>query len=111
MSYAAEFGRCCTWCYTLAVPTDKPRYTITSDPDIERALRRCKARFPGTADSKLLARLIKRGDEAIEADERAEAEQEERRAAAAERLAERFSRADGFDYEALSEASTRWSRG
>lgn len=36
------------------------------------------------------------------------AEYERRRQAAAERLIERFRRPDGFDYQALAEASTLW---
>ena len=52
------------------MPTDKHRYTITSDPEIERALCRRKRNFPGEPRSKILARLIKRGDSAIEEGER-----------------------------------------
>ena len=92
------------------MPTDKQRYTITSDPEIERALRRRKRSFPGEPQSKILARLIKRGDDAIEEEERAQAEQEEHRLAAARRLAARFERPDGFDYAALGEASATWLR-
>ena len=92
------------------MPTDKHRYTITSDPEIERALRRRKRNFPGEPQSKILARLIKRGDNAIEEEERAQTEQEEHRLAAAKRLAARFERPDGFDYAALGEASAAWLR-
>lgn len=92
------------------MPTKKHRYTITSDPEIEQALRRRKRDFPDEPESKILARLIKRGDDAIEAEERVEAEKEEHRLAAARRLAARFERPDGFDYAALGEASTAWLR-
>jgi len=51
------------------MPTDKQRYTITSDPEIERALCRRKRNFPGEPDRRS-ARLIKRGDSAIEEGER-----------------------------------------
>src|SRR5438067_7800718 len=102
---------CCTRCYTSAVPTDKHRYTITSDQDIESALRRRRHNFsPGTPDSKILAALVKKGDEAIQAEERTEIESEEHRRAAASRLAARFRRPDGFDYEALRKASELWLR-
>jgi hypothetical protein len=40
----------------------------------------------------------------------AETEHEQRRRAAADRLAERFRRPDGFDYDALAKASGRWLR-
>ena len=90
------------------MPTDKHRYTITSDPEIERALRRRTRSFPGEPQSKILVRLIKRGDDAIEEDERARAEQEEHRRAAATRLAARFERPDEFDYVAMDEASATW---
>jgi hypothetical protein len=93
------------------MPTDKHRYTITGDQDIESALRRRRQDFsPGTPDSKILAALVKKGDEAIEEEERMEIASEERRRAAASRLAARFRRPDGFDYEALRKASELWLR-
>lgn len=102
---------CCTKCHTLVVPTKKPRHTITGSDEIERALRRQRRRFPGrTSDSAILGALIVKGDEAIVQEEQAEAERESRRLAAAERLAARFRRPDGFDYAALAEASARWVR-
>ena len=109
-SHRAAIVRCCTWRYAPRVPTDKHRYTITSDPEIERALRRRQRSFPGEPRSKILVRLIKRGDEAIEEEERTRAEREEHRLAAARRLAARFERPDGFDYAALGEASATWLR-
>lgn len=97
--------------YTQVVPTKKPRHTITGSDEIERALHRHRRRFPsGTSDSTILGALIVKGDEAITSEEQAEAERESRRLAAAERLAARFRRPDGFDYAALVQASKRWVR-
>jgi hypothetical protein len=94
------------------VPTKKHRYTITGDERVESALRRGRRRFPpGTPDSRILAALVRKGDEAVERERKAEAEHEQRRRAAADRLAERFRSPDGFDHGALAEASGRWLRG
>lgn len=94
------------------MPTKKHRYTITGDEHLESALRRGRRRFPpGTPDSRILASLVSKGDEALEREQEAEAELEQRRLAAADRLAERFRRPDGFDYGALAEASGQWLRG
>lgn len=94
-----------------AVPTKKHRYTITGDEPVEFALRRGRCRFPpGTSDSRILASLVSKGDEALEREREAEADHEQRRRAAADRLAERFRRPDGFDYGAFAEASGRWLR-
>lgn len=93
------------------MPTKKPRHTITGGDEVARALYRHRRRFPrGTSDSTILRTLIVKGDEAIAVEEQAEAERESRRLEAAERLAARFRRADGFDYAALAEASERWTR-
>jgi hypothetical protein len=93
------------------MPTKKHRYTITGDERVESALRRGRRHFaPGTPDSKILAVLVSKGDEALDRDREAEHEHERRRRAAAQRLAARFRRPDGFDYGALAEASGRWLR-
>jgi hypothetical protein len=93
------------------VPTKKHRYIITSDQKVELALRRGRRRFPpGTPNSKILAALISKGEETLERESLAEADNERRRRAAAERLAERFRRADGLDRAALAEASAQWLR-
>jgi hypothetical protein len=93
------------------MPTKRPRYTITADDDLESTLARRRPAFPpGTPDSKIIAALIRKGEEAIAQEERAAADDEARRRAAAKRLAERFERPDGFDYAALREASALWSR-
>lgn len=103
---------CRTRCFTFFVPTKKPRHTITASDEIELALSRQRRRFPrGTSDSVILGALIVKGDEAIGREEQAEAERESQRLSAAERLAARFRRPDGFDHAALAEASERWSRG
>jgi predicted nucleotidyltransferase len=48
------------------VPTKKHRYTITSDERVEFALRRSRSSFPpGTSDSKILAALVRKGEEAL----------------------------------------------
>ena len=93
------------------VPTKKHRYTITGDEQVESVLRRGRRHFPpGTPDSRILASLVGKGDEALERERAADAEHEQRRRAAADRLAERFRRPDGFDYGALAKASGRWLR-
>jgi hypothetical protein len=94
------------------VPTKKRRYTITSDEKVESALRRGRRSFPpGTSDSKILAALVSKGDEALERGSQAEEDYERRRRAAARRLADRFQRPGGLDYAALRDASAQWQRG
>ena len=62
----------------------------------------------GTSDSKILAALVRRGNQALEQEGQAREESERRRRSAAGRLAERFRRTQGLDYAALGEASERW---
>ncbi|MGH2880378.1 MAG: hypothetical protein ACRDK4_12340 [Solirubrobacteraceae bacterium] len=94
------------------MPTKKRRYTITGDQTVEFALRRGRRRFPrGTSDSKILAALVSKGEQALERESRSQADYEQRRRAAAERLTERFRRSEGLDYAALAEASARWLDG
>jgi hypothetical protein len=94
------------------MPTKKHRYTITSDEKVELALRRSRRSFPpGTSDSKILAALVSKGEEALEQGSQAEEDYEQRRRAAAKRLADRFRRSEGLDYAALREASAQWQRG
>jgi hypothetical protein len=94
------------------VPTKKRRYTITSDEKVEFALRRSRRSFPpGTSDSKILAALVGKGEEALMREGQAEDDYEQRRRAAAKRLADRFRRPEGLDYAALREASAQWQRG
>lgn len=91
------------------MPTVKHRYTITADESVEHALRRGRRRFPrGTSDSKILAALVAKGDQALAREDEAQAAYEQRRREAATRLAERFRAPDGLDYAALEEASARW---
>jgi hypothetical protein len=94
------------------MPTKKHRYTVTSDEKVEFALRRSRHSFPpGTSDSKILAALVSKGEEALKRESQAEADYEQRRRAAAKRLAERFRQPEGLDYAALREASVRWLHG
>ncbi len=94
------------------MPTKKRRYTITSDEKVEFALRRSRRSFPsGTSDSKILAALVGKGEEALERESQAEDDYEQRRRAAAKRLANRFRQPEGLDYAALREASVRWLHG
>jgi hypothetical protein len=94
------------------MPTNKHRYTITSDEKVEFALRRSRRNFPpGTSDSKILAALVGKGEEALKRESQAEEAYEQRRRAAAKRLAARFRQPEGLDYAALSEASAQWLRG
>ncbi len=93
------------------MPTKKHRYIITGDQKVEFALRRGRRRFPpGTPNSKILAALISKGEEALEQESLTEEDNERRRRAAAERLADRFRRADGLDRAALADASAQWLR-
>ncbi|HWX45260.1 MAG TPA: hypothetical protein VNY52_08045 [Solirubrobacteraceae bacterium] len=94
------------------MPTKKHRYTITSDERVELALRRGRRSFPpGTSDSKILATLVSRGEEALERESQAEEDREQRRRVAAKRLADRFRQPEGLDYAALRDASAQWLRG
>ncbi len=94
------------------MPTKKHRYTITSDEKVESALRRSRRSFPpGTSDSKILAALVSKGEEALMQVSQAEEDYEQRRRVAAKRLADRFRRHEGLDYAALREASAQWQRG
>lgn len=94
------------------MPTKKHRYTITSNEQVEFALRRSRRSFPpGTSDSKILAALVSKGEEALTRGSKAEEEYEQRRRAAAQRLADRFRQPEGLDYAALREASMQWQRG
>ncbi len=94
------------------MPTKKHRYTITSNEKVEFALRRSRRSFPpGTSDSKILAALVGKGEEALTRESQAEADYEQRRRAAANRLADRFRQPEGLDYAALHEASAQWLRG
>lgn len=94
------------------MPTKKHRYTITSDEKVEFALRRSRRSFPpGTSDSKILAALVGKGEEALKQESQAEDDYEQRRRAAAKRLAIRFRQPEGLDYAALREASARWLHG
>jgi hypothetical protein len=94
------------------MPTKKHRYTITSDEKVEVALRRSRRSFPpGTSDSKILAALVSKGEEALKQGSQAEEDYEQRRRAAAKRLADRFRQPKGLDYAALREASAQWQRG
>jgi hypothetical protein len=85
---------------------------ITSDEKVELALRRSRRSFPpGTSDSKILAALVSKGEEALKQESQAEEDYERRRRAAAKRLADCFRRPEGLDYAALREASAQWQRG
>jgi hypothetical protein len=94
------------------VPTKKRRFTITADENVELALRRTRRSFPaGTSDSRILAALVSKGEQALEQESQAAADLEQRRRSAARRLADRFRRPEGLDYAALDEASARWLDG
>jgi hypothetical protein len=89
--------------------SSRRHFTIAVDDSVELALRRNRRSFPtGTSDSQILAELVTKGDQALEREGRAREQDEQRRRAAAARLADRFRRPDGFDYPALEEASARW---
>jgi hypothetical protein len=66
-------------CYTSAMPTTKPRYTVTDSGAVSELLDEAQRRWPQIRDRKeLLLRLAEAGHEAIERDGAA------RRAAVAE---------------------------
>jgi hypothetical protein len=90
------------------MPTNHPRYTITGDPEVEAIVERRKRSYPDFSISKLLAFLVKKGDEAVSREQQEETLSEKERYAAARRLAARFRRPDGFDHDALGEASELW---
>jgi len=73
---------CCTkslWCYTLAMPTTKPRYTVTDSGAVSELLDEAQRRWPEVRDRKaLLLLLAEAGRAAIEGEGAA------RRAAVAE---------------------------
>jgi|GEM_PF-6622707 hypothetical protein len=93
------------------MPTKKRRYTITSDEKVEFALQRSRRSFPaGTSDSKILAALVSKGEEALRQRSQAEESYEQRRRAAAKHLSDRFRQPEGFDYAALREASAQRRR-
>lgn len=94
------------------MPTKRHRYTITGDERVEFALQRSRRSFPpGTPDSKILAALVRKGEEAFDQESKAGGEYEQRRRAAAKRLADRFRQPEGLDYAALREASAQWLHG
>lgn len=66
-----------TECYTLLVPTARPRHTITETDDVARALRDAGRRWPQDRErpARLLLDLLHEGHRAISADaERATAD-------------------------------------
>ena len=48
------------WCYTLAMPTTKPRYTVTDTGDLENLLDEAQGRWPDVKDRKDLLILLAR---------------------------------------------------
>lgn len=90
------------------MPTNRARFTITGDDEVEEIVERRSRSYPELSVSKLLALLVKKGDEAIDRDQHNDAAREDCRRTAARRLAARFAAPDGFDRAALSEASELW---
>lgn len=69
------------WCYTLGMPTTRPRHVITESDAVAQALDDAAARWPDDRAnrSKLLLHLIEEGHQAVVA-QREGAAQERRRA-------------------------------
>ena len=71
-----RFARCRTaetWCYTRAVPTTRPRYTVTDSGEIAGMLDAAQRRWPEVRDRReLLLRLTAAGSAAIAAESQAE---------------------------------------
>lgn len=72
-----------SWCCTtrpgatlIAVPTSRPRHTVTETDELARALDAAAARWPDEkeARTRLLLRLVEVGHRAIEEDDEARAE-------------------------------------
>lgn len=60
------------WCYTLPVPTTRPRLTLTETEELAEALDVAATRWPDVRSRReLLLRLVKEGRDVI-ADERAD---------------------------------------
>lgn len=58
------------WCYTLAMPTTKPRYTVTDTGDLEKLLDEAQVRWPDVKDRKdLLILLARTGMAKVRADD------------------------------------------
>lgn len=52
------------WCYTLGMPTTRPRHFVTETDDLAGALDAAAERWPGLSRSQLLVRLVMEGDRA-----------------------------------------------
>jgi hypothetical protein len=62
-----ECGTFGSWCYTLVMPTTRPRYTITDTGNLREQLDQAQRRWPDVHDRRqLLLRLLAAGQESIE---------------------------------------------
>lgn len=83
------------------MPTKHRRIPVTNDPELSDALERVRSRFPGTSTAKVVHDLAVKGAEAIEREQRADAE-------AIERLAEvSIGRRDLIDWRVLEAIDER----
>jgi hypothetical protein len=58
-------------CYTILMPTTRPRYTLTDTGELREQLDEAQRRWPGVSDRKeLLLRLTAAGREAIRREKR-----------------------------------------
>ena|ERR1700733_6301574 len=56
-----------SWCYTLVMPTTRPRYTVTDTGNLREQLDQAQRRWPDVHDRRqLLLRLLAAGQESIE---------------------------------------------
>jgi hypothetical protein len=106
-AFEATHDRCDTWCYTIPIPTNRPRHTITEVGPVADALERVRS-VAGEADVRELVVLgadafVKRA-----AEDRATSEQ---RAALRERLIARTVQAGTVDREAATSVREHgWAR-
>lgn len=82
-------------CYTLGVPTTRPRHLVTETDDLRAALDAAAAQWPGLSRPQLLVRLALAGHRAVQ---RAHDERREARLAALRKHSGAITGAYGPDY-------------
>jgi len=76
------------------MPTTRPRHAITETEAVAHALDVARRRWPGERQATLLTRLIEAGADAVELDERADADGRRRAAEGLTALAQHYP--DGY---------------
>ncbi len=69
------------WCYTPAMPTTRPRHTLTETDELAAALRVAGEHWPAQRDDRaaLLRALVVRGAESLEREDQGQRDERERR--------------------------------